>query len=712
MSSTLKKATTLSPIGKSSKRAVHSVVPTQNQTRSFGLIEVLSRPAVVAIVVAFVLYSGFWGFIGIAKFYALNSSVYDLGISMQTAYMLIGTNLNLANYLTFFFTRNGIAFIVSPIAIAKSYPALILLQAASVGAAVFPLYGICRHQSFTESSSVLISLSYLMYFPLDGLVWFDFHYQMFFVTFFILAYYLFLKRWFGMSLMFFLLAGIVRYPFVLFPFIFSCTLLVELTLRRFVKHQRVERESLVFLTVLLLLTSILLVLGYVAIGGIGSIVLHTTGNNSIAYEFNVKLLTFFLLLGPLLFIPLLSFRWIWFYIPFLYLALTANSGNYLFPELFHRQFSSGIVPFLYLGLIDGIANISRLRTSIGQALAKSVLHSPSRLTPANRARYHQESHARLKKMIPMCIVVILVSCSFFFQPYGPLNSTTPDNYNLSSEIKVNMTLFHNLEYLLALIPKNEGHVLIQNNIVIALPGPIGQNVLVPQYDVGPNITISNVIRNEFPTLEGQVTGFTPINYAIADANDQRTLLQYGIDGFPNMLGIFQLLLGSGYYGIVAERSNMILIERNYIGTVDYSPFYGTYGAAVFHTRSGFTSNGYISITNASKGANLWFGPFSSPWAAYLSLVPGEYSASFVVAATNHSNTNSMQFVVATDGGVTILSSLIVRGANLSINERWSIISIRFNLSNIVSGLEFEGISLGWNGTVTLKEVILSQTSAL
>ena len=672
-------------------------------------------PTQIIIIAAFIAYVVTWTYIGVAKFYSLNSSVYDLGISMQTAYTVMRYNTSVGSLISFLLTRNGLSILMTPIALAKSYPFMIAIQSTLVGAAVFPIYGISILNRFKKSESLMIAASYLIFFPLSGLVWFDFHYQMFFVFFFLLAYYLYKKNKLKLSIAAFLFSGFCRYPFMIFPLLFSLTLLMEMALSGSFRHKEIDKRKFYFSLVLLIAAVVVIVAGYILNGGISSVPLHTGNSNNPFQDMNIKLLTIFILFAPLLFIPFFSHRSVILSIPFLYLLFTSNSGAYTYPMLLRRQYSSGIVPFLYLGLIEGLNNIHILHSKFKSSKIKlkysATLPKASRNNALGQTK---KSRAKLTfdRVAVTCILGCLVAASFFFQPYGPLNQMTGNNFHLNAVTNINMSIFNSLENVLSIIPANESHVLIQNNIVEALPGPIGRIVLVPQYNVGPNISEADILNNSFPTLEGNIVGRTPIDYAIADVNNQNTLLQFGNSHFPNMIEMCQLLLSSHLYGIRAEENNIVLIQRGYVGPTTFMPFHETYSAMMFHSQSGRIKSKWLQVTDPPAGTNLWYGPYTNPFVDYLSLSPGIYNATFEIAGSNNSSNNAIQLIVAFDSGRAIVNSTMLRGNETNGPGSLSTITLGFSINNIISGLEFDAVSNGWNGTVYLGEVRLTQVGTL
>lgn len=656
-----------------------------------------------------------WSYIGIAKFYSLSASVYDLGISMQSAYFLAGHYGSMNSLLGFLLARNGLAFLMIPVALTKDYPLMIAIQAAVVGAAAFPIYGISLCNRFSKLEASILATSYLIFFPLSGLLWFDFHYQMFFVFFFLLAYYFYKKRMFKISGATFLLAGLCRYPFMIFPFIFSIILLAEILLTRYSQQKEAEKPLLLFSITLMVLTLAFLVAGYVFIEGISNVSLHTGSTMDPLSDLDVKLLTIVILYAPLLFVPFFSYRAMILSIPFLYLIFTSNSGTYTYPSLLHLQYSSGIVPFLYIGFVEGLTHVHRLTGLIRYRnfwlMRRMLRHTDADVSKSRLASRRRLEHASSKRATAT-VFFILAASSVFMQPYGPMNYVTGESFHFEFATDINMTVFNSLASVLSLIPANESHVLIQNNIVEALPGPIGVTLLVPQYDVGPNISYADIVNNSFPIAEGHTVGASPINYAVADVNDQNTLLQYGRPSFSNMLGICRMLLSSHFYGIKAEENGVILIQRGYDGSIIFMPFIGNYPATEFHSQNGTYRNGLLQTSNPIAETAVWYGPYADPYAAYLSLVPGKYSVSFAVASDNASLTNAIYLAVLTDGGRIVLNSTVVHGNEMTGTGSPASINIDFTLNDITSGIELRGISLGWNGTVILHNVQLTQVGTI
>ncbi|WP_048816761.1 DUF2079 domain-containing protein [Caldisphaera lagunensis] len=143
----------------------------------------------IILILSFVIYVISWSYIALMRYYSLNANVGDLGIVLQSTYDFMHSNfLGILNYLG---SEGALIFFIPFLKFL--YPirsqALIVFQTIFLALAVFPLYGIAKHFLKSDLSSLFISLSWLIYFPLAGINWFDVHRQALFPTLFISSYY-------------------------------------------------------------------------------------------------------------------------------------------------------------------------------------------------------------------------------------------------------------------------------------------------------------------------------------------------------------------------------------------------------------------------------------------------------------------------------------------------------------------------------------------
>ena len=157
----------------------------------------------------FMLFSILSSIISYMKYISFNDSVYDLGIS---SYLI-------KNALTSPVAYNKlIYFLMFPVYhFFPSQVGLIVFEDFFICAGSIPLYFISRKVIENRKYSVIISLLWLLYFPLSGVQWFDFHFMSLFPTLFLVGFAFLIYGKYKESLIFMFLAGITDLlaPFIL-----------------------------------------------------------------------------------------------------------------------------------------------------------------------------------------------------------------------------------------------------------------------------------------------------------------------------------------------------------------------------------------------------------------------------------------------------------------------------------------------------------------
>lgn len=169
---------------------------------------------VTAVIVAFV----YWSLISLLKFYYFQATVFDLGINMQNLWSITHSTWTL-HKLIFQLDYQGIAFILFPL-LYGGYPVLLMFQSLIISAGAIAIYYISLIKGIDSRSSLFISAAYLLYFPVSGMTWFDFHFQSLFVPLFLFAYLAYVKEKYWLASIIFLVSGLVRFPYAIFPMIF------------------------------------------------------------------------------------------------------------------------------------------------------------------------------------------------------------------------------------------------------------------------------------------------------------------------------------------------------------------------------------------------------------------------------------------------------------------------------------------------------------
>lgn len=636
-------------------------------------------------IIFIIFYTTIWSFISLDRFYSFGSYYMDLGFNMERSWLIFHTSWK-ASSLIEEFLYNGIVFPVSPFFIIGGYPFILIFQSLFIACTAIPLYYISLRFLQSRLAGWLLSASFLLYFPLAGVNWYDFHYQALFMPLFVTAYALYLRGNLRSSFVLLFLSGITRFPYVIFPLLLSIWILYDYRKRaqfNRIKLDKRFREALLFS----LLLTVQLISSYVLLGTSSGLAanLHASSDGSLLgnffLDFDTKIETVMLFLFPVLGISLLSRKWTTFLLPGFILIFISTNSAYLFPRTFMMQYGSGIAPFIFLGLIEGTSQItSGLRINT----PNSQTDSPARKNS-------------LKILSTVFVIIILMGTVYL--PYGPFNDKTLVNYHLNEELNPSMTLNSQLNNLISLIPTNSSSVLVQNNLPQLLPRPtINGTIIVPGLNVANNMT--------FETATGQWSPVHPqfiLEYPFGDYFNYLANPPYNI----SMYQIITKLYSKYNYGILGEASDMMLLEKGYTGPMKYYvPYTGTYAPHKFIVPSvSHIIAGKLVTNNNITNAFAWYGP-------YTTLVPGTYNITFSLESSVSEANNSLSLSVAANVGAVVLSERNVNGSNFKQDQKQTNISIRVEIDHLCSSVEFRGWINSWRGNLTLLGVKVQQIDSM
>lgn len=572
-----------------------------------------NRACIMALATAFFVFSISWGLIIMGKFYSLHSYVFDLGFVMQRLWQ----PYHILNYqfdASVLFT-SGFQFVLSPLYFFNSLQLLLLFQLVAFSGSVFPLYGIAKMHTGKPLVSLAIAISFLLYFPSSGIIWFDVHFQAFFVPLFIFAYYFFLKGNYPVSSTLFLLSGTVRFPYMIFPLLFSLYMIFDgFLLKNRLYPSRQHKYNL-----LILIVSTIFLLGGIHFGAYsGGASFLTSPQTSLNSRIHYELLTLLFVLGPLLFLPLLKLKWIVMSFPFFLLGLYTGNSNYVFPTVITLQYTSMIVPIFFIGIIDTL----------------SIRPEKNNLVIIHRERcWHSRISTSIEKLlrlpsknseiVAISILFIMVMSSTFYQPYGPFNNTVVPDYNFDHNVGFNLSDYNTLMTLTKLIPNNNPYVIFQNDMPEMLPRAEPQNLsFVFSTRISSNLTIGEVANNTFPLVSPHTNSleFTKIDYLIAYTQSSQYYLRFGPEE-STIYTILSLMLQSGKYGILAEDRGFIVLERNFHSQPKiYVPLELNVPFSHANPNRGVTFN---NLSEVPRGSSSW-----------VTLVPGNYTVTYYMLVSN------------------------------------------------------------------------------
>ncbi|MGC8558541.1 MAG: DUF2079 domain-containing protein [Nitrososphaeria archaeon] len=429
---------------------------------------------VLTLTVSFLAYAAYWSYVSIIRYYSLSAGP-QLMVNMLLGWEAVHGQIYLINH--------GIAYALFPIFLSGSYISLIIFGSAVTGLGAFPLYGIATLKLKDRRVALLIAISYLLYFPLAGISWSVFSFQSIFPALFLFGYYFYLKKMVKLSFISFALSSLVGYPYSIFVLAFGLGIIWK------------GRNRLgIYLAIL---SAIALTAEMLA-----------TNPLQVSYSLNIlKFYTVFLILLPLLFLPLLS-KWALMLIPYLAMLGLSSSSSLFYPQLFFSPYPALFIAFVYLGAIDGLKRIKQDKVLVSA-------------------------------------VVLFLSVSLFataYEPYSPVNRYSTLNYNIPS--KINWANYDALAKMVSLIPENTV-LLVQSNMPDAFPHRNVTSAIVAGYTGASNISaITGVLMNPFSS-----------SFNISNGKS------------PSMNAMISKIRGD--FGVAGESNGTVLLLKGYTGPVKY-----------------------------------------------------------------------------------------------------------------------------------------------
>ena len=639
----------------------------------------------IYVAVATIVYITIWSYIGILKILALNAYVFDLGINSERGWIILHTYLGIQGYLATLL-NSGIVYPLSPLTSSGNFFAMIIFQAFSIGIVGPVLYLIAKEKGLKSRESMLISLAFFLYFPVYGILWFDFHYQVFFMPLFLFAYLLYLRKHYVTSTLLFFLSGTARYPYSIFPMAFAAMELLLLFRNQLSKY---EWNRMISLSLLLILMVIWTVFGFL-IFGLSSTIPHSGVSQ---YTVTVsptwsRFYVILLFLAPMLFLPVLRVRWIIMALPAFYLFLSSSYIWYTYPHVFQGQYAAGVVPFLFLGLIDYLSLSEKRENDKNNTLLNK------------RIIFRKKSASRSIA----AILIILLFLNIFFTPFSPVNNQFGDQFYFQQNTSYNPQQYAELGSMLKMIPSSEKYVLYQNNIPELFPRhtPAGGVLLMGGY-LGSftKVSVNEAINNSWQVNAGGNEVSLPVDFALADASNPNFYLAGN-----SVYSIVHDMYESGKYGILSEGYGLILLQRGYNGTVkNYVPENVTIPGGSFSNSSAISHEAIgISLCNATGIVGEYVG---TP----LYLFPGQFTITLYLNSQHPANTtNVSSMILGVYSGSHALLSIVGNVTVLRGNPEITKTMFSFSLNGIVGNVWYSLYGSEKNSGLSVSRMVVIQTS--
>ena len=487
-------------------------------------------------IMVFGLSAFYWGNIIWIKYNSLHDYVFDSGVFLDALYQIF--YFHSTSSIISYIGSSPDKIILSPLSIFHSILLLLYIQLIAVLGSAFIIYYALKKLTGNGLVSSLVSVIYLLYFPIDGPLFYDVHAQTFFLPFLLMGFLFQVMNRKYLSIVFFLLAGMTRFPLI--------GIVVLYSILDFIRNFRINRslsdrskfKSLLNFDMILFAFSFVILLfeyiiehDYYGVQVVSSGYLHVQ-SSEILSSLSSKVLTVLFFSAPFLFLILYANEFsliLWGLFGFIFYA---NYTPYYYPGIFTDQYSSIFVGVIFLILMVYLGEYYQKR--------------PKELTQSSKKTI-------LKRIIksPMTkIAIAVVLFAILLEPVSPLSSDMGTHFNVQAYTSFGDSNSTAVMQLAHLIPANSSGVLIQEDL---------PQILTYDYNIN-------------PLFVGEVNGY-PANYTTAffkNSTDIQYIFGYlGVESFSqstlglSQYNIIQEALNSGKYGVLAENGALILLKRSY-----------------------------------------------------------------------------------------------------------------------------------------------------
>lgn len=567
------------------------------------------------------MYITYWSYITVYRIITFQAGVYDLGLMQQEFYLTLNSH-SLSGLLIAFLNKDT-AILFAPIYYFHSLSAIVILQTIFLGLPAVLIYAISLQVLKNKNQSLTFSLIYLVYPLLYGVNWFDVHNQAFLIFFFLLGFYLFIIEKYKLSILFLLLSGLTHYLLLGLPILFSLPIIYDSFFSRN-HNKKTGRYGLVILVASLILLIVTYFVNLTININISSTV-HS-GNIDLLAFLPSKILTLFLALVPLGFLSVYPNRYILLLLPFLSIMFISSQTIYFMPGILTDQYASTLIPGVFISAIYGFSNLKKI---------SEKKHVPTR--KMFRIKIKKYNNALKVGVISTLIVMLILA------PFSPIIDHS-NLYKTNLPISKYSKLYQEFSTEIKLIPLNTPYVVIGDSEPSVLPYPQLNNtpVLVTPYTLTYNLS--------YKQLDGLSYRNATINYVIGNPYGEMFTQSLTTPYNLSMYDLLSKLYNTGNFGIVAEASGIVLLERNYTGPLQYYvPINCTLGSAYLQApiilgNLPLSSTNYLLTKNRPILVNNSIelnGPMFLP--------PGEYNFSFFISSNSPNNSFQTNFTLNGSG---------------------------------------------------------------
>lgn len=631
-------------------------------------------------------------YISLMKYYTFNATVDDLGINNEVLWLLVHggiTNFNASGFGSVYPIQYEKPIIFLVAGLYYFFPSinfLLILQSFVIGVAAVPLYFLGKRIIGSAAISAFISISYLFFFPLASANLFDFH----FMIFTPLAYFLMVLSWINNKKILTIISAVFLAsinPLTLLMAVFFLIWILIKELFKMVEDKYFNVKKYLKKCASIIIIAIFLVLLLYLYQYIGNLYLssyagHGSGKSifngiysTLFFAINAKLEMFIYLFASVAFIALLDLSTVFLAFPYIaYIFYTTGSANFDIFGLMYPIMSAGPI---YFGVILVIGRIRIKERETDQEITNLPAEKTRSARSVNFIRNLQKLYAKQTTRMLIALGVCTLLFGVVYSPISPINSDVTGGYFAGNHNTYNLIRYTSEDQFLWKMIK-----------------------LVPE-------NASIITENDFPQLTGREHFETGSAHSASwEYNYMFTSLSF--NNFENQGAFINLMnrnLNSGAFGVYAEGMGGILLKRDYhdlpvlFKPTDFNLTPSSLSLGPYASANGST------IIDSKAAYDFWYGP-------YITLLPGNYSATFYLSSSNISSTHNrlLSLDVAVGPNSTILNATSVYSNMFTSSGNVVAISFNFTSNIITSDLQLRGMFPSGLSQLTLYNISLKQIS--
>ena len=468
-----------------------------------------------------------YSLLDLLRYQSYNAGVYDLGVASQILYGVTHGQLNFKDVVAnkLIYIPMGFLYSIDPNPVFLQY-----FQAFFLSLGALPVYLISGEKLKGKGIPVCFALLWVLYFPLSGSYWFDFHFMTMFPTLFLFGIYFHMRQNTKLALLFLFLASVTDFlaPIIL-AFFAVYAAYSDARFRGIDPYRnRVAIPLLLFVSIIFIFVISYYGISYFSQYVDQQILTYNPVGNAVPVSYAYKLGYFIYLMLPLLFLSIFGFEFLITLVPYASLAILNNYYPYVNTLLY--QYPSLTAATLFVAAILGVSRI------------------------INGKRIHI-SRKKVRNIV-VGAVVFNIFLAAFLTPVGNLYTQSDvgaqvthylagmsRNYNTSSSIETN------------------GNVSAMNSIAGYIPK--GSSVLIQD-------NMAQFVDNYNWTLPYTYVFSRPVQYVIVDTySPDFEHFFLGNNSSRNMMSLVNSFIANGSYYPVYQNGGIMLLSLSQKGEIYY-----------------------------------------------------------------------------------------------------------------------------------------------